>query len=173
MDFLEPYSELFLDYGGHDFAAGFGIEQEKLTKFLESLKQFSGSMEFENDADSETLTIDAELPHDYLKPEILNLVDKFEPYGCNSPALTFMTKRVKILNANIIGKAEPLHLRFNLECGKYKWNALYWKAAEKLGTEFKVGDYADIVFNVSKNYFNGTVTPKMVIKDLKKIDYVN
>ena len=170
LDFLEPYSELFLDYGGHDFAAGFGIEQEKLNQFLESLKHFSVSMEFESDADSETLTIDAELPHDYLKPEILNLVDKFEPYGCNSPALTFMTKRVKILNANIIGKAEPLHLRFNLECGKYKWNALYWKAAEKLGTEFKVGDYADIVFNVSKNYFNGTVTPKMVIKDLKKID---
>ena len=170
LDFLEPYSELFLDYGGHDFAAGFGIEQNKLSQFLERLKNFSQAMEFENTEDSETIVVDAELPHEYLKPEILNLVDKFEPYGCSSPALIFLTKKAKILNASIIGKTEPLHLRFNLECGKYKWTALYWKAAEKLGKEFKIGDYVDIVFNVSKNYFNGSVTPKMIIKDLKRTD---
>ena len=170
LDFLEPYSELFLDYGGHDFAAGFGIEQNKLSQFLERLKNFSQAMEFENTEDSETIIVDAELPHEYLKPEILNLVDKFEPYGCSSPALIFLTKKAKILNASIIGKTEPLHLRFNLECGKYKWTALYWKAAEKLGKEFKIGDYVDIVFNVSKNYFNGSVTPKMIIKDLKRTD---
>lgn len=68
----------------------------------------------------------------------------------------------------IIGKAEPLHLKLNLDCGKFKWNGLYWRAAEKLNKEFKTGDYVDIAFNISRNIFNGRITPQMTIIDLKR-----
>ncbi len=167
---LESYKDLFIDYGGHDFAAGFGIEEKNLSEFLESLKRYSATIEFDPNSDSPDINIDAELPHQYLTPELLDLVEKFEPFGSAFSQLVFMAKDLKILSANIVGKTEPLHLKLNLDCGKYKWNAMYWKAGDKLNKEIKVGDKVDVVFNVTKNIFNGSVTPQMIIKDLKKTD---
>ena len=168
LDLLEPYKDLFLDYGGHDFAAGFGIDKEKLPLLLEKLKQYSATMQFSAESAERVITIDAELPHEYLKPELLNLVDKFEPFGLGMPPICFSAKRIKILNASIIGKTEPLHLKLNLDCGRFKWNGLYWRAADKLNKEFKAGDYADIAFNISRNIFNGHISPQMTILDLKR-----
>ncbi|WP_024468715.1 single-stranded-DNA-specific exonuclease RecJ [Treponema pedis] len=168
LDILEPYSEFFLDYGGHDFAAGFGIEQKKLPQFLEALKKFSCAMQFENEGEEESINIDAELPHEYLTPDILKLIDKFEPYGSGFPQLTFSAKKLKLINAVVIGKTEPLHLRLTLDCGRYKWTALYWKAEPKLNKEFKTGDYVDAVFRISRNVFNGAVTPQITLIDLKQ-----
>ncbi len=170
LDMLEAYRDLFLDFGGHDFAAGFAIEQENLPKLLESLKRYSAAIEFDSASDSPDINIDAELPHQFLTPEILSVIDKFEPFGQGFSPLVFMAKNLKILQANIVGKAEPLHLKLNLDCGKYKWNAIYWKAGGKLNTELKVGDSVDIVFNITRNIFNGTVTPQMIILDLKKAE---
>ncbi len=167
---LESYKELFLDYGGHDFAAGFGLKDENLEKLLEALKRYSATIEFAPDSDSPDINIDAELPHEYLTPDLLNLVEKFEPFGSAFPQLIFMAKNLKIISANIVGKTKPLHLKLSLDCGKYKWNAMYWKAGEKLNTEIKVGDKVDIVFNITKNIFNGGVTPQMIILDLKRAE---
>lgn len=168
LELLEPLKDFFVDYGGHEFAAGFTIMQEKLPDFLNALKKFSYTLEFDSKDESEIIHIDAELPHSYLTPDILNLTAEFEPYGPSSPLLTFMAKNLKIINANIVGKTEPLHLKLTLDCGKYKWNAVYWKAAEKLNVEFKAGDFVDCVFHISKNIFNGTVTPQMTILDMKR-----
>ena len=168
LDILEPYKELFLDYGGHDFAAGFGINRENLPVLLEKLKQFSAAIQFEVEDSERIINIDAELPHEYLKPDLLNLIDKLEPFGLGMAPICFSAKKIKILNAMIIGKAEPLHLKLNLDCGKFKWNGLYWRAAEKLNKEFKTGDYVDIAFNISRNIFNGRITPQMTIIDLKR-----
>ncbi len=168
LDILEPYAAFFSDYGGHDFAAGFGIEQKKLPQFLQKLKKFCRAMQFENFDHEETVHIDAELPHRYLTPELLHVIDKFEPYGQGFPQLVFSAKKLKLINAAVIGKAEPLHLRLTLDCGTYKWNAVYWKAEPKLNKEFKTGDVVDAVFSVSRNIFNGAVTPQFIIIDLKR-----
>ena len=67
-----------------------------------------------------------------------------------------------------MGKTLPQHLRLTLDCGSYKWTALYWKAAEKLNTEFTIGDSVNAVFTVGRNTFNGTTTPQMIIQELVK-----
>ncbi len=167
---LEAYKDLFIDYGGHDFAAGFGLEEEKIPQLLESLKRYSATIEFDPNSASPDIEIDAELPHEYLKPELLELVQKFEPFGSAFSQLVFMAKDLKIISANIVGKTEPLHLKLSLDCGKYKWNAMYWKAGDKLNKEIRVGDKVDIVFNVTKNIFNGAVNPQMIILDLKRTE---
>lgn len=166
LSILEAYSHMFLDYGGHVFAAGFGIENEKIPELLEALKSFSLSMEFDEDSGTEVLNIDAELPHKYLTPSILETVDKFEPYGSVSPQLLFMTRKMKIINASVIGKTEPFHLKMTLQAGVYKWNAIYWKAGDKLNIEFKEGDIIDAVYTIERNIFNGSVTPQITVKDM-------
>jgi single-stranded-DNA-specific exonuclease len=124
-------------------------------------------IELESEAE-ECITIDAELPQAYLTPELLNLVDKFEPYGEANPHLVFMAAGLRISSADIIGKTERQHLKLTLDCGRNKWPALYWGASERLKRDFDIGDTIDAVFQITRNTFNGAETPQMIISDIIK-----
>ena len=142
--------------------------QEKLAPFLKKVQDFTDTIEFDENSENPPLSIDAELPHDYLTPELLTVHDTFEPYGEGFPALQFAAKGIKIAAASIMGKTQPQHLRLTFDCGTYKWTAVYWQAADKLNVEFKIGDSIDAVFTLSRNTFNGNTVPQMVIQDMRK-----
>ena len=166
---FEQCSQLFIDSGGHKAAGGFSMDMKNWDAFLEHLKRAVSAIEFDKELDEEAIQIDAELPHDYLSPDILKLVDLFEPYGCENVQLVFMTKKIIIKEINFIGKPEAKHVKMMLDAGKYKWPALYWQSAERvLNKEFGVNDKVDIVFNLNRDYFKGNETPQIMIIDLKK-----
>jgi single-stranded-DNA-specific exonuclease len=166
---LEQCSDLFIDSGGHRAAGGFSMVMQNWDDFLERLKKIPDTIEFEKETDEEQIEIDAELPHDYLSPDILKLVDRFEPYGKENEPLVFMAKKLTVKEINLIGKPEAKHVKMTLDAGKYKWPALYWQSAERVTNgEFGVNDTVDIVFNLSRDYFRGNETPQMMVLDLRK-----
>ncbi|MDR2941433.1 MAG: single-stranded-DNA-specific exonuclease RecJ [Treponema sp.] len=166
---LEQCSDLFIDSGGHKAAGGFSMVIKNWEPFLERLKSTADTIEFEKEQGEEALIIDAELPHDYLSPDILKLTDKFEPYGKGNEPLVFMSNKLTVKEINFIGKPEQKHVKMTLDAGKYKWPALYWESAERVtNKEFGVNEKIDIVFNLNRNYYRGNETPQMIILDLKK-----
>lgn len=164
----EAYPDFFLDYGGHAFAAGFSMVQENVEPFLQKIQEYTAAIEFDEDSEYPAISIDAELPHNYLTPDLLTVLDTFEPYGEGFPQLKFAAKDMKIIAAAIMGKTQPQHLRLTLGCGAYKWTAIYWQAADKLNTEYAIGDRVDAVFTVSRNTYNGNTVPQMIIQDMVK-----
>ena len=165
---LEPCSDLFMDWGGHDYAAGFSIKTEKWDSFLDYLKSFAGSMEIKIQDDEDILLIDAELPLSYLSPNIFTLIDRFEPYGEGNEALSFLVRRIRITDISFMGKGEAKHVKLTLDAGKHKWPAVYWQAADKVKREFDLGDEVDLVFRITRNWFKGNETPQLIISDLKR-----
>jgi len=159
---------LFEKYGGHSEAAGFSITKDRLPILEQSLEEYSNYIELPENKDSE-ISIDAELPYDYLTPNLLNLIDTFEPFGQENPSLKFLAQNVKIISADVMGKTEIQHLRLTIDCGKFKWPAIYWKAAERLNRDFSVGDKINVVFEATRNLFNGNETPQMNIIDIQKV----
>ena len=166
---LEQCSDLFIDSGGHQAAGGFSMVMKNWDSFLERLKKISAAIEFEEEQDEETIFIDAELPHDYLTPDILKLIDRFEPYGKENEQLVFMTKNLTVKEINFIGKPEAKHIKMTLDAGKHKWPAVYWQSADRITNgEFGVDDNVDAVFNITRDYYRGNETPQMMIIDLRK-----
>lgn len=165
---LRPCSDLFLDHGGHAFAAGFSLNKDKLEEFKTRITQLSAIIEFPNKSGDEEIVIDAEIPHDFLSPALLDLTDKFEPYGEGNDQLIFLARKMKVISADIMGKTEKQHLKLTFDCGKFKWPAIFWQSADRLNRDFAVGDNIDAVFQVSRNTFNGSETPQMILKDIKK-----
>jgi len=165
---LEPLADLFIDWGGHNFAAGFSITGEKWPSFLERLKSEARRIELLDEEDGETLKIDAELPHSYLGLDIFKLVDCFEPYGEGNDPLIFSAKKMRIAEISLMGKPEAKHVKLNLDIGATKWPAVYWQAAEKVKREFDLGDYVDVVFRITRNWFGGKEIPQLVVSDLKR-----
>jgi single-stranded-DNA-specific exonuclease len=165
---LEQNEDLFIAWGGHTFAAGFSMEKENWEAFLERITISARVMELAPDTDEETITVDAELPASYLTPDIFTLVDRFQPYGEQNRPLTFLARKLLVMDVSFMGKDEAKHVKMTLDTGKHKWPAIYWEAAEKVEREFGKDDTVDLVFNLSRDWFKGIETPRILVTDLKR-----
>ena len=165
---LEQFADLFIDWGGHDYAGGFSLERHLWDQFLSRLKTASRAIELSKIDLEETVIVDAELPHSYLTPDILKITDSFEPYGEGNDPLTFLSRHLKITDIIFMGKNDAKHVKLTLDAGKHKWPAIYWQAADKVKRDFDLNDYVDLVYRISRNRFNGVETPQMIITDLKR-----
>lgn len=164
--FLDSFSSLFTDYGGHDQAAGFNFPEDRWPAFESQLKALLPDFPL-GSGDEDRLEIDADLPLDYLKPDLLAVVDRLEPYGEGCRPLIFAARGMTILTVDLVGKAGAQHVRLTLDGGNYKWPAIYWNALEKLERgEFALGDRVDAAFQMSRNYFQGQDKPQLTILDL-------
>ena len=48
---------------------------------------------------------------------------------------------------------------------------MFWSQGERFGKDIKLGQYYDILYNMTKNYYNGFVTNQIIIKDLQLSDF--
>ena len=176
---LEQCAELFLRYGGHDYAAGFSLEKSNWDALFEKLKTIAAKMELKA-IEKKVLEIDAEIPLSYLSrleddPKVrgkkdlyvLQLADRFEPCGEKNHPLFFLSRGLKITDLSLMGKDELKHVKLTLDTGQFKWPAVYWNAADKIKVDFDKGDTVDLVYTVSRNWFNGSLTPQLKVKDLR------
>jgi single-stranded-DNA-specific exonuclease len=165
---LEPNADLFLDWGGHDYAAGFSMVKSNWEAFLERVKAAAENIELAAGEDTEALAVDAELPLSYLTPDLFKIIDRFEPYGEGNDALMFLAKGLTITDISLMGKTEAKHVKLTLDAGKYKWPGVYWQAADKVKRDFDVGDQVDVVFRAARNWFNGNETLQILVSDLRR-----
>lgn len=167
--FLNKMDDLFINHGGHNFAAGFSFKRERLAEFEERIKTLSSEIKLGDTKDTGG-GIDAEIPSQYLTPALLDISDRFEPYGEENPQLLFMAKNIRVASGQRMGKGEKMHLKITADCGKYKWPCIFWNEGERLGRDFNVGDRVDFIFRVERNVFNRIETPQINLVDIKKSD---
>jgi len=164
--FLDAFAELFTDYGGHDQAAGFNFPEDQWPAFEAQLKAILPGFPLGREGEGH-LDIDADLPLDYFKPDLLQLVDRLEPYGEGCRPLVFTVRGLTVLSLDLVGKTGAQHVRLTLDSGLHKWPAIYWNALEKLERgDFEVGDRVDAAFHLNRNYFQGQEKIQLTILDL-------
>ncbi len=163
-DFLSKFgTDFFTEQGGHDAAAGFCFKTEKLNLFMTKLKQLLPAINL-TDKD-ENLEIDAEIPPQYLTPQIFKIIDTFEPYGNENAELVFISKKMVLCDKMIVGKKEPLHLKLNFKCGNCIFPAMYWKKGNQIN-DFTINNEYTVIYALNRNYFKGNIIPQMIIKDI-------
>jgi single-stranded-DNA-specific exonuclease len=168
--FLEACADLFIDHGGHDYAAGFTLNMDNWPSFLERVQRLSASIELDgpDEGADGVVNIDAELPSSYLKPDMFKIVDRFEPFGGENPELVFLSRGLTLTETAFVGKLEANHVKFTLNAGAHKWPCIYWQAADKAGKDFSDGDRVDAVFNITRDYFGGKERHQLVIIDVQR-----
>ncbi|MBI2919433.1 MAG: single-stranded-DNA-specific exonuclease RecJ [Chloroflexi bacterium] len=105
-------SRWLLRYGGHPGAAGFTARPEHMSdiklKLVETAARELAGVELRP-----RLNIDAEVRLADLNGELLPFISRLAPYGPGNPPPTFLTRRVEVLEARLIG-ANGKHLRLKL-----------------------------------------------------------
>lgn len=168
--FLSQFSDLFITFGGHACAGGFRIAQENYLLLKERFGKVLAEMD-ERDEEEEVVRIDVELPPEYLNPNLINLVETFEPYGEQNPPLHFFISDAYVEDIQYLNSSrsnEDGHLKLQIAYGNYRWPALYWNASSKVNTEFSKGDYIDLVFRLGRNYYRNNETLQLTVVALRR-----
>jgi single-stranded-DNA-specific exonuclease len=166
-DFLNRMAGIFTSHGGHVGAGGFSFSRERLAEFEAMVADLARKLEL-GEAKTDSYDIDANIPPNYLTPELFTISDRMEPFGEENPPLLFQTKGVKVSKAVTMGRGERLHLKLELDCGSYRWPAIFWGEGERLHRDFDVGDRLDLLYHIERNYFNGAEIPQIMIVDMRK-----
>ena len=167
-DLLGPLDDLLPRWGGHAMAGGFNLASKQLPHLAQRLQQLAELIDAVEPPPATDRTLDAEIPPAYLAPQVWQTADLFAPYGAGHRPLAFLMRDVPIVHVELVGKGQPAHAKLLLDAGGYRWPGLYWNAADKVGTEFKVGDHVNIVFRLTRSRYNQMETLQLTILDLER-----
>jgi single-stranded-DNA-specific exonuclease len=165
-DFLSRCGDLLLDWGGHDQAGGFSLTPDRLPDLERRVAEVLAELPLA-EGEEETVLVDAELPRDMLTLKLFDVISRFAPFGQENPMLSFLVRGLRLTEITFMGK-EQNHLRLTLDSGSAKWPAVFWRAAERVGTEFRQGDEVDAVFSVGTNFYQGVEKPQLTIVDIRR-----
>ncbi|MGE4584179.1 MAG: single-stranded-DNA-specific exonuclease RecJ [Sphaerochaeta sp.] len=168
-EFLSRFSDLFLDFGGHACAGGFSMEIDKLAVFKRRVMDEIDTMDCMPEELEEELVIDCTLPEAFMTPDLIKVVEFFEPYGEKNAPLVMLMEGARIEDIQYLNNkgGGAQHLKLTLSFGQYKWPALFWKAGDRVGTDFDTGSVVDVAFRLGRNYFRSQESLQLTVLDLK------
>ncbi len=116
--------------------------------------------------EEEAIEIDAEIPLSFMTPELLSVIETFEPFGEENPPIVLLSRGLKVASLDLIGRREQNHVRILFDTGTYKFPAVFWNAADRIGADLAVGKTVDVVYHLRKNYFQNTESQQLTVLDV-------
>jgi single-stranded-DNA-specific exonuclease len=165
-DFLSGFEDLLIDYGGHPQAGGFSVKPHNFDLFLKRV--YNASEHLDEMAGETPLSIDAEVPVSCMNPELIKVVELFEPYGEDNRPLQFLLRSAVLQEAVLMGSGEVRHLRLLLKSGSLSWPAVFWRSGDRLNRDFSPGDSVDVVFRLGRNYYKNSETLQLTVLDIAR-----
>lgn len=161
---LEQCSDLLEDFGGHELAAGFTINEENISAFRDKMER--AVLERTGGAEMvAVLQIDAKIS----SPGLLSLesVESFsllEPFGAGNPKPVFVMSGVTIQSMFEVGGGR--HLKLRLRHQNALFDAIFFSvSAARLA--LAPGDRVDVAFTPQINEFRGMRSVQLQVCDLQ------
>lgn len=161
---LEECSDLLLGFGGHELAAGFTIEEDKIPAFRKRMnacvRRFLGGRPA-----TSALDVDVVLR----RPELITLWEveqlrRLEPYGNGNNRPLFCLLGVTLDRVQGVGQNRHLKLRFSK--GTVQLEGIFFSATAQQ-CPCQPGGRVDVAFYLQINEFRGSRTVQLQVVDLR------
>lgn len=158
-DYLKETEAYLITYGGHNQAAGFSIQVENIPAFYEALLERAKEKNQEQQ-NIKTLLYDMVVSSTDMRLEIVQNIERFEPYGLGNPKPLLCVENEVVDNVRWLG-TERNHLSFQLGGEK----AIAFRAKGR----YPIADHqvVSVVAQPTVNRFRGMENMQWVIQDLK------
>ncbi|MBL7764791.1 MAG: single-stranded-DNA-specific exonuclease RecJ [Chitinophagaceae bacterium] len=156
----------YLDaYGGHYFAAGLTMSEEKLPAFRKRFDEVVKSMVAEELFQPE-IEIDAEIDLSTITEAYLNVLRQFAPHGPDNMRPIFLTRNVRDYKG-MSQIVKEKHIRFvvDQENGP-SIQGIGFNMADKLNSVVKAKPTFDILYHIEENVWNGQTRIQMKVVDV-------
>ena len=160
---LKTLSSLLESYGGHEQAAGFTINRQRIDEFRESVCRIAGS--FYQEASPKTaLDIDCSISPELLTVSNVESLSVLEPCGPGCPRPVFLLERLTIERLTPVGNGK--HLRLRLRQGKLVINAICFSATSQT-LSIAEGELVDLACTLQINEFRGIRSVQVNLLDVR------
>ncbi len=158
-------SKYFIQFGGHAYAAGLSIEENKVAEFRQAINEVGHCFLKEEDLVPE-LKIDACLGIEKINRSLFKTIHQMEPFGAENPVPVFMARGVRIQNLKTMGKEEN-HVRFRAAKGNARIDAIGFGMADAVAMIDPAVDTVDIAFEIHINTWNGQNKVELRLLDIR------
>lgn len=168
---LKECSDLLIQFGGHEYAAGLLIEEENIQEFQDRFNNIVSKIISFDDL-RPSINIDTEITFDQIDRNLSNILETFEPYGPDNKQPIFFAKGVEVIgHPRVVGaNHDPRnkHLKLKLRQFGVVHDAIGFKLADRYDIVSTDRAMIDIAFNIENNTWNGTTYIQLKIKDIKQ-----
>lgn len=172
--------DLLQNFGGHPMAAGFSLQEENIDEFRIRLNKNTA---LKDEDLLRKVTIDCVLPLDSISYDLINDIERLEPFGKANSKPLFAEKNVNLIKAVILGKnRNVLKLKVKTKLNKVI-DAIYFgdiyvfeeEVSNKYGKEELLklydgvynGIMMDLVFYPNVNEYNGNTSIQIVVQNYR------
>jgi single-stranded-DNA-specific exonuclease len=150
-------------FGGHEYAGGLSIREEKFSSFVERFEEIAKAFLTHEDLQP-IIDVDARLDFSQLGLKLLRQIEALQPFGIGNPEPVFMSEGVEISERRDFNG----WIRFRLRQGGCTLGAVAF------GKQFEVSmlipkTKIDIVYRLSENEWDGTYAVELTIVDMRPL----
>lgn len=137
---------LLTKFGGHKMAAGLSLEEKSVDRFRTMINEQCNLTEEDL---QEKVSIDMQLPLEYITEELIRELEVLEPYGKGNAKPLFAEKSLRVIAPRILGKNANVLKMQVVNCMGTKMDAVYF------GDVQKCFDYIKSKSEMAFTYFPG------------------
>jgi single-stranded-DNA-specific exonuclease len=161
---LEACSEHLVSFGGHRAAAGLSLRAEDLDSFREAFAAHATAVLGPEDL-RRTERIDAMVGGVGLGLELAEELGRLAPFGMGNPGVRLMVPSARVSDVRAMGEGK--HARFSLHSGAHRALGVAF-GRPSLGVDDE--DPVDAAVRLEINHWNGSVEPRVVLRELYPLD---
>lgn len=165
---FENSKDILIQYGGHKYAAGVLIENDKLKEFRNKLSDSVGDFLTESDFSCD-VDIECDLSHSAVTYKTATDIALLQPFGKSNEVPLFRIKNVKI--TDIYATSNNRHLRIKFSVSGRSVTGFYFSQSLKQ-FDYREGDLVDIVCELNENEFRNIKSVQLIVRDLRYGDNV-
>lgn len=162
---LKKSSDLFINYGGHDFAAGLTLKEENIEKFKKRFIHAANSSLKETDILSK-LYLDAKTDFKDLTYDLLSSLELFEPYGNENHQPILYCEAYQAWAPKLIGTN---HLKLYLQQDDRMLEGIAFGMADRRGEIRRKDITLRIAYTPQINHFHNKSSIQLLIRDFQVI----
>jgi single-stranded-DNA-specific exonuclease len=147
-------------FGGHEYAGGLSIREEKLGLFADAFESVARECLAPDDL-FPAIEVDAQLRFAEIGLSLVREIESLKPFGVSNPEPLFMTQRVEICESKPFSGGA----RFRFRQEDRVIGGVVFGGADKLPVE--PGTKVDLAYRLSENEWNGTSTVELKVVDAR------
>ena len=160
---LRECAPVLTRFGGHRYAAGFGIEAARIDDLRRRINEVAEERLTADDL-MRQLEIDAEAALEELTPEAVGELNRLAPFGMGNPTPVLVTRGLRVDDIKRVGDGSHLSLRLRGEGGMTV--GAIWFRAGALGEQLELGRRVDVCFRPRLDEWNGAVRVQLHVEDV-------
>ncbi len=162
---LQECSDLLLQFGGHTYAAGLSIEEERIPEFRSRFLEVAGRM-LSGDDLVPKLHIDVQLDLGKIDRQLMKWLKLFAPFGPQNLKPRFISRAIALNGYPRIVGSNHLKFRVRSEEGS-QFDCIGFNLGDLMHRLDPIRPTNNIVYNLEENNWGGRINLQLRVQDVK------